>query len=93
MACLIIFCVSLYNQLFYRCHFEYSPNEDKQFPKGETGLSFQSGDIVEILDQSDADWWQVITAENIPLLVLHSLSEYFYGRLTFLDPEESCPIL
>ena len=45
--------------MFYRCHFEYSPNEDKQFPKGEAGLSFQAGDIVEIIDQSDTDWWQV----------------------------------
>lgn len=60
-------------QLFYRCHFEYSPNEDKQFPKGETGLSFQSGDIVEILDQSDADWWQAKHVDQAHVGIIPSL--------------------
>lgn len=50
-----------FQKMFYRCHFEYSPNEDKQFPKGEAGLSFQAGDILEVIDQSDSDWWQVFT--------------------------------
>uniref|UniRef100_A0A7M5UXH3 Uncharacterized protein n=1 Tax=Clytia hemisphaerica TaxID=252671 RepID=A0A7M5UXH3_9CNID len=45
-------------QVHMRCHFEYSPNEDKDFPKGETGLSFQPCDILEIIDQTDSDWWQ-----------------------------------
>ena len=61
--------------MFYRCHFEYSPNEDKQFPKGEAGLSFQAGDIVEIIDQSDTDWWQVVF--------------FFYWLKTSFNPESN----
>jgi len=46
--------------VYLRCHFDYAPNEDKEFPKGEIpGLAFQRGDILEVVDQTDCNWWQV----------------------------------
>lgn len=45
-------------QAYFRCHFDFSPNQYESFPKGEIGLSFQRGDILEVVDQSDPNWWQ-----------------------------------
>lgn len=39
--------------------FSFDPKSDDDIPCKEAGLSFQRGEILEILDQSDATWWQV----------------------------------
>lgn len=45
-------------QVHLRCHFDYNPSKDSLFPKSEIGLAFQCGDILEVKDQSEPDWWQ-----------------------------------
>ncbi|XP_066254822.1 protein PALS2 isoform X1 [Euwallacea similis] len=43
---------------YMRALFEYSPEEDSLLPCKEIGLSFDRGDILQIVDQRDPNWWQ-----------------------------------
>nr|XP_023420434.1 MAGUK p55 subfamily member 7 isoform X1 [Cavia porcellus] len=45
-------------KMFLRALFDYDPNEDKAIPCKEAGLSFKRGDILQIMSQDDATWWQ-----------------------------------
>uniref|UniRef100_UPI00398E7F60 MAGUK p55 subfamily member 7 isoform X3 n=1 Tax=Pristiophorus japonicus TaxID=55135 RepID=UPI00398E7F60 len=46
------------SKMFVRTLFDYAPNEDKAIPCKEAGLSFKKGDILQIVSQDDATWWQ-----------------------------------
>lgn len=50
------------SQAFVKCHFDYDPSQDNLIPCKEAGLSFCSGDILQIFNQEDLNWWQVITS-------------------------------
>lgn len=41
-----------------RALFEYIPEEDTLLPCKEIGLAFDRGDILQIVDQKDPNWWQ-----------------------------------
>lgn len=41
-----------------KAHFDYDPSDDPYVPCRELGLSFQKGDILHIISQSDPNWWQ-----------------------------------
>ncbi len=41
-----------------RAHFAYTPTDDKLIPCREAGLSFERGEILHIVSQDDANWWQ-----------------------------------
>ncbi|XP_071796109.1 protein PALS1-like isoform X2 [Asterias amurensis] len=41
-----------------RAHFDYDPEDDMYIPCRELGLSFHKGDILHIIPQDDANWWQ-----------------------------------
>lgn len=41
-----------------RAHFDYDPKEDKLLPCPEIGLAFKKGDILQVVNQSDPNWWQ-----------------------------------
>ncbi|XP_053913765.1 MAGUK p55 subfamily member 7 isoform X1 [Cuculus canorus] len=45
-------------KMFIRALFDYDPNEDKAIPCKEAGLAFRRGDILQIMSQDDATWWQ-----------------------------------
>ena len=45
-------------QIYLKTFFDYSPKKDPLFPEGEQGLAFSKGDILEVVNQSDIDWWQ-----------------------------------
>ncbi|XP_075778701.1 MAGUK p55 subfamily member 7 isoform X5 [Pelodiscus sinensis] len=45
-------------KMFIKALFDYDPNEDKAIPCKEAGLSFRKGDILQIMSQDDATWWQ-----------------------------------
>uniref|UniRef100_A0A4W3I261 MAGUK p55 scaffold protein 2b n=1 Tax=Callorhinchus milii TaxID=7868 RepID=A0A4W3I261_CALMI len=45
-------------QVFVKCHFEYDPNTDNLIPCKEAGLKFACGDILQIVNQEDLNWWQ-----------------------------------
>ncbi|EDW72526.1 uncharacterized protein Dwil_GK20656, isoform A [Drosophila willistoni] len=41
-----------------RAHFDYNPDVDPYIPCKEAGLGFQRGDVLHIVAQDDAYWWQ-----------------------------------
>ncbi|XP_076255969.1 MAGUK p55 subfamily member vari isoform X3 [Rhynchophorus ferrugineus] len=43
---------------YMRALFEYNPDEDTLLPCKEIGLPFDRGDILQIVDQRDPNWWQ-----------------------------------
>lgn len=55
----LFFSLSLCLQAFVKCHFDYDPSHDNLIPCKEAGLKFSSGDILQIFNQEDPNWWQV----------------------------------
>ena len=49
----------LLTQVFYKCHYDYDPANDNLIPCKEAGLRFETGDILQIVNQDDLNWWQV----------------------------------
>ncbi|CAB1340769.1 unnamed protein product, partial [Coregonus sp. 'balchen'] len=46
-------------KMFVKTLFDYDPKrEDKAIPCTEAGLAFKRGDILQIMSQDDANWWQ-----------------------------------
>nr|CAG4651677.1 EOG090X032R [Triops cancriformis] len=45
-------------QCYMRALFDYDPKDDKLLPCPEIGLTFKQGDILQIVNQSDPNWWQ-----------------------------------
>ncbi|XP_045066450.1 MAGUK p55 subfamily member 7 isoform X1 [Coregonus clupeaformis] len=45
-------------KMFVKTLFDYDPAEDKAIPCTEAGLAFKRGDILQIMSQDDANWWQ-----------------------------------
>ncbi|XP_007520564.1 MAGUK p55 subfamily member 4 [Erinaceus europaeus] len=50
--------VNSQKMVYVRAMTEYWPQEDPTIPCMDAGLPFQKGDILEIVDQNDALWWQ-----------------------------------
>ncbi|XP_008327701.1 MAGUK p55 subfamily member 3 isoform X3 [Cynoglossus semilaevis] len=46
------------SKVYVRALFDYIPLEDKATPCQEAGLSFKRGDILQVVTQDDATWWQ-----------------------------------
>jgi len=53
-----------YCEVFVKAHFDYDALKDKSVPCDGVGLSFMKGDILAIVDQSDANWWQARSVEG-----------------------------
>ncbi|KAL5262985.1 hypothetical protein ACHWQZ_G008409 [Mnemiopsis leidyi] len=45
-------------QVFVKAHFNYDPRSDDLIPCKEAGLKFEEGDILQIVNQDDPNWWQ-----------------------------------
>lgn len=45
-------------QVHVRAMIDYWPQEDPDIPCADAGLPFLKGDILQIVDQNDALWWQ-----------------------------------
>ncbi|XP_077741017.1 MAGUK p55 subfamily member 4 [Canis aureus] len=50
--------VNSQKMVYVRAMIEYWPQEDPTIPCMDAGLPFQKGDILQIVDQIDALWWQ-----------------------------------
>ncbi|KAK1798400.1 hypothetical protein P4O66_007859, partial [Electrophorus voltai] len=46
------------SKVFMRALFDYVPLEDKATPCQEAGLPFKRGDVLQVVSQDDATWWQ-----------------------------------
>lgn len=44
--------------MFVKALFDYNPADDKAIPCKEAGLAFKKGDILQVMSQDDATWWQ-----------------------------------
>ncbi|NXP39190.1 EM55 protein, partial [Leiothrix lutea] len=45
-------------QMFMRAQFDYDPKKDNLIPCKEAGLKFQIGDVIQIINKDDSNWWQ-----------------------------------
>lgn len=56
---------SVFAQVFFKCHYDYDPANDNLIPCKEAGLRFETGDILQIVNQDDVNWWQVKCRSSI----------------------------
>ncbi|XP_050417933.1 protein PALS2 [Patella vulgata] len=49
--------------IYMKAHFNYDPMKDRLIPCKEAGLPFQDGDILEIVNSDDSNWWQARFAD------------------------------
>ena len=81
--CFIVVCVctpclsSLLPQKYVRAHFNYSPKTDDEIPCQPLGLRFEKGDILEISNQDDPDWWQVIHVVIMPTVLFSGIVAFW----------------
>ncbi|XP_051968259.1 MAGUK p55 subfamily member 7-like isoform X2 [Xyrauchen texanus] len=45
-------------RMFVKALFDYNPAEDQAIPCKEAGLACSKGDILQVMSQDDATWWQ-----------------------------------
>ncbi|VVC96656.1 unnamed protein product [Leptidea sinapis] len=45
-------------EIFVRAQFDYDPLEDELIPCAQAGISFNTGDILQIISKDDSHWWQ-----------------------------------
>ncbi|KAG9268048.1 MAGUK p55 subfamily member 7-like [Astyanax mexicanus] len=45
-------------KVYLRALFDYNPEEDTAIPCKEAGLAFSRGDVLQVVSQDDATWWQ-----------------------------------
>lgn len=72
-----------------RALFDYDPSEDTLLPCREIGLPFQKGDILQIVDQADPNWWQArrVEGESLGSPGLIPSLELEERRKAFVPPE------
>ncbi|XP_031664513.1 55 kDa erythrocyte membrane protein-like isoform X3 [Oncorhynchus kisutch] len=51
-----LFCVT--QQTYMRAQFDYDPAKDDLIPCKEAGLKFKTGNIIQIINKHDPNWWQ-----------------------------------
>ncbi|XP_039274918.1 peripheral plasma membrane protein CASK isoform X22 [Nilaparvata lugens] len=44
--------------IFVRAQFDYDPLDDDLIPCAQAGISFKTGDILQIISKDDHNWWQ-----------------------------------
>ncbi|XP_050427061.1 protein PALS2 [Adelges cooleyi] len=74
-------------QCYMRALFDYDPSEDNLIPCREIGVSFKHGDILQVLDQKDPNWWQAKRVGENELPGLIPSQELEERRKAFVAPE------
>lgn len=72
-----------------KCHFDYDPARDSLIPCKEAGLRFGAGDLLQIVNQDDANWWQVSLGAYLSRSGVWGGDE---GLERFLTQADLCPI-
>ncbi|XP_051955348.1 55 kDa erythrocyte membrane protein-like isoform X2 [Xyrauchen texanus] len=49
---------SMVCEVYMRAQFDYDPVKDDLIPCKEAGLKFKTGDIIQIINKKDPNWWQ-----------------------------------
>ncbi|CAH0389911.1 unnamed protein product [Bemisia tabaci] len=74
-------------QVYMRALYDYNPMEDTLLPCPEIGLAFQKGDILQILNQKDPNWWQAKKVNSDQPAGLIPSQELEERRKAFVAPE------
>ncbi|XP_018605937.2 MAGUK p55 subfamily member 6b isoform X1 [Scleropages formosus] len=45
-------------EVYVQAHFDYNPGNDNLIPCKEAGLPFARGDVLQIVNREDPNWWQ-----------------------------------
>ncbi|KAM4620689.1 55 kDa erythrocyte membrane protein isoform 1-T1 [Polymixia lowei] len=45
-------------EMYMRAQFDYDPDKDDLIPCKEAGMKFHTGDIIQIINKQDPNWWQ-----------------------------------
>lgn len=64
---------NLQEKILVKAFFRYDADKDDFIPCKELGLSFERGEILTIIDQSDPKWWQAYREDSPPDCRLASL--------------------
>ncbi|XP_059899592.1 MAGUK p55 subfamily member 6b isoform X2 [Gadus macrocephalus] len=51
-------------QVYVRPHFDYDPAHDNLIPCREAGVCFKRGDVLQIVNREDPNWWQACQVEG-----------------------------
>ncbi|XP_070502108.1 protein PALS2 isoform X1 [Chironomus tepperi] len=72
---------------YMRALFDYDPSNDELLPCKEIGLSFSSGDILQIINIKDPNWWQAKHAGTEGPIGLVPSQELEERRKAYVPPE------
>ncbi|XP_014249613.1 MAGUK p55 subfamily member 6 isoform X2 [Cimex lectularius] len=75
------------NQTFMKALFDYDPHEDSLLPCKEIGLEFKHGEILQIVDTKDPNWWQAKKVSGDGKIGLIPSEELEERRKAFVKPE------
>ncbi|KAG8231202.1 hypothetical protein J437_LFUL010899 [Ladona fulva] len=81
-------------QCYMRALYDYDPSQDTLLPCKEIGLPFFHGDILQILDKSDPNWWQArkvhshVTDSNVDAPRKDTTGDVDTGLVPSLELEE-----
>ncbi|XP_074910599.1 55 kDa erythrocyte membrane protein isoform X2 [Buteo buteo] len=80
-------------QMFMRAQFDYDPKKDNLIPCKEAGLKFQTGDVIQIINKDDSNWWQGRVegscTESAGLIPSPELQEWRVASITQSSQSES----
>ncbi|XP_037546961.1 MAGUK p55 subfamily member 3 [Nematolebias whitei] len=80
------------SRVYLRALFDYTPFEDKATPCQEAGLPFKRGDILQVVSQEDATWWQAKRVGDCNLrAALIPATQFQERRLRYRIKMGSCP--
>ncbi|XP_041971325.1 protein PALS2 isoform X1 [Aricia agestis] len=72
---------------YMRALFDYDPTEDTLLPCKEIGLEFKKGDILQVSDRKDPNWWQASHVEKPEVVGLIPSPELEERRKAYVPPE------
>lgn len=72
---------------YMRALFSYDPSEDTLLPCKEIGLPFQQGDILQIINVNDPNWWQAKHVSGDGSIGLIPSLELEERRKAYVPPE------
>ncbi|KFM80756.1 MAGUK p55 subfamily member 6, partial [Stegodyphus mimosarum] len=74
-------------QTFVKALYAYDPSKDSLLPCKDIGLAFKQGDILQILNQDDPNWWQARRLDSLGHAGLIPSQELEERRRAFVRPE------
>nr|XP_048719589.1 55 kDa erythrocyte membrane protein isoform X2 [Caretta caretta] len=79
--------------MFMRAQFDYDPKMDSLIPCKEAGLKFKTGDIIQIINKDDSNWWQGrvegSSTESAGLIPSPELQEWRVASITQSSQSEA----